>query len=158
MTKSKDIHLDGITGDIKLENENGLVEVHADKLPLGTMSIANSNGDVKVAVPAKAQFEVEARAQNGEISSDFDAIKVQTNGDNSQATGSNGRRIQTTHLQRTRKRGHSQNHLNRFSDSTENPGCGWGFAILANLCNNLPDLSTVKKLVQKLVARIFQIR
>jgi DUF4097 and DUF4098 domain-containing protein YvlB len=90
VTKSKDIHLDGITGDIKLENENGLVEVHTDKLPLGTMNIANSNGDIKVAVPSKAQFEVDARAQNGEISTDFDGIKVQTNGDNSQADGSNG--------------------------------------------------------------------
>ncbi len=90
VTKSKDIHLDGITGDIKLENENGLVEVHADKLPLGTVSIANSNGDVKLAVPAKAQFDFEARAQNGEISTDFDGIKVQTNGDNSQASGANG--------------------------------------------------------------------
>ena len=90
VTKSKDIHLDGITGDVKLENQNGLVEVHADKLPLGAMSIANSNGDVKVAVPAKAQFEVEARAQNGEINSDFDAIKIETSGDNSQATGTNG--------------------------------------------------------------------
>jgi DUF4097 and DUF4098 domain-containing protein YvlB len=90
VTKSKDIHLDGITGDVKLENENGMVEVHADKLPLGTMSIANSNGDVKLAVPPKAQFEVEARAQNGEINTDFDGIKVQTNGDNSQANGVNG--------------------------------------------------------------------
>jgi DUF4097 and DUF4098 domain-containing protein YvlB len=90
VTKSKDIHLDGITGDVKLENENGLVEVHANKLPLGTMNIANSNGDVKLAVPPKAQFEVDARAQNGEISTDFDGIKVQTNGDNSQANGMNG--------------------------------------------------------------------
>jgi DUF4097 and DUF4098 domain-containing protein YvlB len=90
VTKSKDIHLDGITGDVKLENENGLVEVHADKLPLGTMNIANSNGDVKLAVPPKAQFEVDARAQNGEISTDFDGITVQTNGDNSQANGTNG--------------------------------------------------------------------
>jgi DUF4097 and DUF4098 domain-containing protein YvlB len=54
------------------------------------MSIANSNGDVKLAVPPKAQFEFEARAQNGEISTDFDGIKVQSNGDNSQASGANG--------------------------------------------------------------------
>ena len=90
VTKSKDIHLDGISGDVKLENENGLVEVHADKLPLGTLNIANSNGDVKIAVPSKAQFEVDARTRNGEINTDFDGIKVQTNGDDSQATGANG--------------------------------------------------------------------
>ncbi|HLH06219.1 MAG TPA: DUF4097 family beta strand repeat-containing protein [Terriglobales bacterium] len=90
VTKSKDIHLDGVTGDVKLENENGLVEVHADKLPLGTMNISNSNGDIKVAVPSKAQFDVEARAQNGEINTDFNGIKVENSGDNSQASGSNG--------------------------------------------------------------------
>jgi DUF4097 and DUF4098 domain-containing protein YvlB len=90
ITKSKDIHLDDVSGDIKLENTNGTVEVHAGKPPLGSMQIDNSKGDIQVVVPTGAAFSVDARTRDGDISSDFDQIKVNSDHGQSTASGSVG--------------------------------------------------------------------
>lgn len=79
ITRSKTIHLDDVTGDVRIENSNGDVEVHAAKL--GNYDVRNHHGDVTVSVPAKATFTVEARTQHGDAASDFTELKVQ-NGDN----------------------------------------------------------------------------
>lgn len=90
ITKSKDVHLDDVSGDIKLEDSNGTVEVHAGKLPLGSIQIANSKGDVQVVVPAGAAFSVNARTRDGDIESDFDQIKVSSDGSQRTASGTVG--------------------------------------------------------------------
>src|SRR5262249_43537226 len=52
VTRSKDIHLDDIAGDVKVENSNGEVEIHAaGKLPLGAIEIQNRKGEVQLTVP-----------------------------------------------------------------------------------------------------------
>lgn len=83
MTRSKDIRLDGVTGDLRLQNQNGAVEVHVSKL--GSTEIDNRQGDIDVYLPMKVAFDFNARARNGEIQSDFDGLKID-NGDE-QATG-----------------------------------------------------------------------
>ncbi|HEY6936000.1 MAG TPA: DUF4097 family beta strand repeat-containing protein [Terriglobales bacterium] len=86
LTRSKDIHLDNVTGDVKVENSNGSVEVHAGKLPLGSMQIDNSKGDIQVVLPAEAAFNLTARTRDGDIASDFN--QVQVNSDHGQSTAS----------------------------------------------------------------------
>ena len=86
LTRSKDIHLDNVTGDVKVENSNGSVEVHAGKLPLGSMQIDNSKGDIQVVLPAEAAFNLTARTRDGDIESDFN--QVQVNSDHGQSTAS----------------------------------------------------------------------
>ena len=78
-TRSKDIILNGVTSDVRLQNENGAVEIHMNKL--ANMEITNSKGDIRVYVPEKAGFTLEAQARDGEIQSDFNALKID-NGDN----------------------------------------------------------------------------
>lgn len=90
ITKSKDVHLDDVSGDIKLEDSNGTVEVHAGKLPLGSIQIANSKGDVQVVVPAGAAFSVNARTRDGDIQSDFAQIQVSAQGSQRTASGTVG--------------------------------------------------------------------
>jgi DUF4097 and DUF4098 domain-containing protein YvlB len=90
VTKSKDIHLDDVSGDVKLENSNGSVEVHAGKPPLGSMQIDNSKGDIQVVVPTGAAFSVDARTRDGDISTDFDQIKVSDQNGQSTASGTVG--------------------------------------------------------------------
>jgi len=90
ITKSKDIHLDKVSGDIKLEDSNGTVEVHAGKLPLGSMQIDNSKGDIQVVVPTDAAFSLNARTRDGDISTDFDQIKVSSDRGQSTASGTVG--------------------------------------------------------------------
>jgi DUF4097 and DUF4098 domain-containing protein YvlB len=85
-TRSKDIILNGVTSDVRLQNENGAVELHMNKL--GNMEVTNSKGDIRIYIPEKSGFQLEAQARDGEIQTDFNALKI-LNGDNrSTAEGS----------------------------------------------------------------------
>lgn len=85
-TRSKDIMLNGATGDVRVENENGTVEIHFNKV--GNTEVTNRNSDIRIFVPEKSGFQVEAQARDGEIQTDFSSLNIQ-NGDNrSTATGS----------------------------------------------------------------------
>jgi len=77
-TRSKDIMLTGVTNDIRLTNENGAVEIHVTKL--GPLDVTNNRGDIRVYVPAKAGFQLQAQAHDGEIQTDFNSLKIE-NGD-----------------------------------------------------------------------------
>ncbi len=87
-TRSKDITLEGVTGDVRVENENGSVELHLNKL--GSTEVQNRNGDIQIYVPDKAGFVLDARARNGEIETDFDALKINNDNDTGIGTGTVG--------------------------------------------------------------------
>jgi len=84
-TRSKDIRLTGVSGDVRVENENGSVELHLTKL--GSVQVDNRKGDIGVYVPDKAGFQADIRARNGDVESDFDALKVNNSNDTTTATG-----------------------------------------------------------------------
>lgn len=84
-TRSKDIILNGVTNDVHLQNENGAVEIHMNKL--GSMDVTNSKGDIRVYVPEKSGFSLDASSRDGEIQSDFSSLKVNNSEDHSIATG-----------------------------------------------------------------------
>jgi hypothetical protein len=88
MTSSKDVRLDGVSGDTKIENRNGSIDVQFSSL--GATQIQMRNGDVNVGVPAKAGFQLDARARNGEVQSDFPEIQVNSQHDDNTATGTVG--------------------------------------------------------------------
>ncbi len=87
-TRSKDIALEGLSGDLRLEDENGTVEVGLHKP--GNIQIDNRKGDVQVSIPPNTAIKVEARTRAGEIESDFDEIKVDDKDNQSSASGSIG--------------------------------------------------------------------
>src|SRR5580698_1919041 len=87
-TRSKDIRLTGVSGDIRLQDENGSIELRVNKL--GSTQIDNRKGDVQIYLPDKAGFQVDARARNGEIQTDFDQLKVDDSNDQAVATGTVG--------------------------------------------------------------------
>jgi len=87
-TRSKDIALEGLSGDLRLEDQNGTVEVGLHKP--GNIQIDNRKGDVQVSIPPDTAIKVEARTREGEIESDFDEIKVDNRGHESSASGSIG--------------------------------------------------------------------
>lgn len=88
ITRSKTIHLDDVSGDVRIENSNGDVEVHAVKL--GNYDVRNHHGDVTVTVPSKAAFSVDARTQHGDASSDFGELKVSNNDNEGTVNGTVG--------------------------------------------------------------------
>ena len=85
-TRSKDIMLNGISNEVHVQNENGAVEVHINKL--GGVEIKNSKGDIRIFVPAKAGFQLQAQVHDGEIQSDFNDLKVDNGENRSSAAGS----------------------------------------------------------------------
>ena len=87
-TRSKDIALEGLSGDLRLEDSNGTVEVGLRKP--GNIQIDNRKGDVQVSIPPNTAIKVEARTRQGEIESDFEEIKVDNHDKESSASGSIG--------------------------------------------------------------------
>ena len=87
-TRSKDIRLTGVSGDVRMEDENGSVEVRMNKL--GSMQVENRKGDIQIYLPDKAGFQLDAHARNGEIETDFDQLKIDNSNDQAVATGTVG--------------------------------------------------------------------
>jgi DUF4097 and DUF4098 domain-containing protein YvlB len=111
-TGSKDIHLEDVSGDLQVQSTNGDVEVttggkeagklsvntqHGDvaltlaaKAPPDKVNVVTQHGDVTLTLPSNEGFQITAGTGKGEITSDFDAIKINKNNDASHATGTVG--------------------------------------------------------------------
>ena len=87
-TRSKNIRLDGVSGDVRLQNDNGTVELVMRTL--GNVQVDNRNGDVQLSVPDKAGFRLDAHTRGGEIQSDFPDLKVNNDEHEARASGSVG--------------------------------------------------------------------
>lgn len=87
-TRSKDIALEGLSGDLRLEDSNGTVSIGLNKP--GNIQIDNRKGDVQVSIPPNTPIKVEARTREGEIQSDFEEIKVDNRQKESSASGAIG--------------------------------------------------------------------
>jgi DUF4097 and DUF4098 domain-containing protein YvlB len=87
-TRSKQIRLEQVSGDVRLQNDNGGVEVAMRSL--GNVQIDSRNGDVELSVPDKAGFRVDARTRDGEIESDFPELKIENGDHEATATGTVG--------------------------------------------------------------------
>lgn len=88
-TRAKDIHLEDVTGDVRIDDSNAEVEIHAGKTPLGNIQVDNRRGRIALTVPDRAGFQLDARANHGEVQSDFD-IKIESSGHDSRGSGSVG--------------------------------------------------------------------
>ena len=87
-TRSKNIRLDQISGDVRLQDDNGAVEV--GMRTLGNVQIDNRNGDIQLSLPDKAGFRLDAHTRDGEIQSDFSELKVNNDEHEAKASGSVG--------------------------------------------------------------------
>lgn len=88
-TRSKNIRLDAVSGDVRLKDDNGSVEL--TMRTLGNVQIDNRNGDVQLEVPEKAGFRLDASTRSGgEIQSDFSELKINNDEHESRASGSVG--------------------------------------------------------------------
>jgi len=114
-TGSKDIHLEDVSGDLQVQSTNGDVEVttggkqpgklslntqHGDvaltlaaKAPPDKVNVVTQHGDVTLTLPSNDGFQITAGTGKGEITSDFDAIRIDKNNDASHATGTVGNGI-----------------------------------------------------------------
>ncbi len=73
-TRSRNITLDKISGDVKVVGNHGDVELHLAP-PMGVVTVDNQNGNVNVSLPSKAKFSLQAETSDGDTHSDFDGVK-----------------------------------------------------------------------------------
>jgi DUF4097 and DUF4098 domain-containing protein YvlB len=100
-TRSKDIHLEDVSGDVKVENSNAEVELHP-KAPFGNVEIANRRGPIRLVLPPAANYQVDAHASHGSVENDFD-LKTEDDHGDAKATGNIGKG--GTRLQLSTERG-----------------------------------------------------
>jgi len=60
-TRSKDSRMNGVTSNVQLKNENGAVELEVSKL--GNLQIENRRGDIRIFLPEKSSFQVDAQTR-----------------------------------------------------------------------------------------------
>jgi putative adhesin/cell wall-active antibiotic response 4TMS protein YvqF len=101
----RDLTLDNVTGKIQVDNRSGNITVRFTQPPKEAVDLTTQSGDIDVSLPAKAAFDVSARADNnGEISSDFSELqsKIDEQRGNTRLDGSVGAHgpkldLRTTH-------------------------------------------------------------
>ena len=76
-TRSHNVTLDRVSGDVSVTNRNGSVDITSAP-PLGNIAVENRNGSVSVNVPEQASFTVQAETTNGDAETDF-SIPIQEN-------------------------------------------------------------------------------
>jgi hypothetical protein len=84
-TRSKNIRLDGVSGDVRLQDNNGTIEV--GMRALGNVQIDSRDGDLQLSLPEKAGFRVDARTRDGEIQSDFPELNASSDGHEARLSG-----------------------------------------------------------------------
>lgn len=122
-TRSKDITLEAVSGDARIQNENSTVQIQLKSA--GNIQVDNRNGDITVGVPDRVGFKLDARSQGGEVDANFPGIKVvnDDNGGNGAGTVGNG----AAHLVLNSQHGNVTVHKNTsenahsMSDSPEPP-------------------------------------
>lgn len=87
-TRSKNIRLEGVSGDVRLQNDNGAIEV--GMRTVGNVQIDSKNGGIQLSLPDKVGFRLDARTRDGEIQSDFVELKVDNGEHEAKASGSVG--------------------------------------------------------------------
>jgi len=87
-TRSKQIRLEDVSGDVRLQNENGGVDVTMRSL--GNVQIDNRSGDIALSLPEKAGFHLDAHTRDGQIESDFSELKVDSDDRQAKASGTVG--------------------------------------------------------------------
>ncbi len=87
-TRSKNVRLNEVSGDVRVQDDNGTVEVVMRKL--GNVQIDNRNGDLQLSLPEKGGFRLDARTRDGEIQSEFPELRVNNDDHESKASGSVG--------------------------------------------------------------------
>ena len=70
-TGSKDVQITGFTDSLEVSLDRGDIEIQPVNVPLARMEIETRNGNVDLALPAAAKFQVIAVARRGEVENEW---------------------------------------------------------------------------------------
>jgi DUF4097 and DUF4098 domain-containing protein YvlB len=95
--KSKDLHIEDLSGDLEISLERGDVTLVPKRAPTGKLDVATRGGDVELALPADAKFEVEAVTRRGKVENEFGApLQVTSDTTGASLKGSTGKGAKIT--------------------------------------------------------------
>ena len=80
-TAVRDVKATDVTGDLDLTVDRGDIEITQTKTPLSKIDAHTRNGDIVVAVPANAEFQIDASTAQGDGENDFgDGVRQESSG------------------------------------------------------------------------------
>ncbi|MCI0356066.1 MAG: DUF4097 family beta strand repeat-containing protein [Acidobacteria bacterium] len=85
LTRSYDIRLEDVSGDVRVENQNGEISLRP-KQP-GNIEITSRKGPIQVWLPSQPGFLLEATAERGDIESDFSELRIERQHRDTKASG-----------------------------------------------------------------------
>ena len=69
--RTRDVDANDVTNSLELKIDRGDIQVSASKLPLAKMDMHSGNGDITLALPGKADFDLDGRVGAGEVENEF---------------------------------------------------------------------------------------
>jgi len=89
--KSKDVHLVNVTNSAEVDVKRGDIEVVSTKTPVPKLNLRTAAGNIEVALPAQAKFELHADTRRGDINNDFgEGLKQTSSGRSANLAGGVG--------------------------------------------------------------------
>lgn len=80
-SRTKDVRLSEFTNAVEVELDRGDVELRPGKLPLAKIDVRTHNGDIDLALPDGAKFDLNARTNKGETDNSFGgSIRAESEG------------------------------------------------------------------------------
>ena len=80
-TGTRDMHVTDVTNSLELDINRGDIEIAQSKTPLPKLDIHSHNGDITLALPEKAYFDLDGTARQGDINNDYgDALTATVEG------------------------------------------------------------------------------
>ncbi len=91
-TKSKDVSLRNLSGDVHINDDHGNIDLESTSATaLGNLDLTTHHGDVQLSLPPKANFQYQVVTHHGDISSDFENMRSESHTGSASATGAVGR-------------------------------------------------------------------
>lgn len=72
-SRSKDVEMNDITESLSIDVDNGDVEIRQSKAPVAKIDVQVRSGEIELAVPSNAKFNLDATTDRGDITNDFDS-------------------------------------------------------------------------------------
>lgn len=81
VTRSRDIKIEDFTHSLELETERGDIELRPLQMPLAKIEARSRAGNINLALPESAKFDLKASTERGEVRNDFGpAIQIEIDG------------------------------------------------------------------------------
>jgi DUF4097 and DUF4098 domain-containing protein YvlB len=91
-TKAKDVSLRNLSGDVHISDDHGDINLETiSATTLGNVDLTTHHGDVRLRLPAKANFQYQVVTRHGDISSDFESVRSESHTGAATASGTIGK-------------------------------------------------------------------